>query len=153
MPDNPVIICEQCHLTVTVPKLAHRERAMCPRCGVQLTAHRRNAVEYSFAFSIAGLIFLALSLPFSFLSFSASGQFNTMDLIGGLITLSDNDYMSLAIVTGLATWCCRALCFLAYAFCNFNAYIRHQVIFPLAFLHGWSGCCPGVWLRYLLLAP
>ena len=103
MSDKPVIVCEHCQLTVNVPKLAHRERAMCPRCGLQLTAHRRNAVEYAFAFSVAGLIFLVLSIPFNFLSFSAKGQHNGMDLIGGLITLSNNDYLSLAIVTGLAT--------------------------------------------------
>lgn len=100
---KPVITCEHCHLSVSVPKLEHRERALCPRCGYQLTAHRRNSVENAFAFSLAGLVFLILSLLFDFLSFKASGQQNAMDLIDGLITLSNNDYTSLAIITGLAT--------------------------------------------------
>ena len=100
---NSIIRCEHCQLSVAVPKLEHRERAICPRCGFQLTAHRRNAVENTVAFSLAGLVFLVLSLLFDFLSFKASGQQNAMDLIDGLITLSNNDYTSLAVITGLAT--------------------------------------------------
>ncbi|WP_124916888.1 paraquat-inducible protein A [Alteromonas flava] len=95
--------CEHCFLSVDVPPLTHRERAMCPRCGNQLLAHRRHNAGLAFAFAVAGLIFLSLSLPFEFLQFRASGQTHAMDLFSGLLTLSDNDYASLAIITALGT--------------------------------------------------
>lgn len=100
---NAIIRCEHCQLNVTVPKLEHRQRAICPRCGHQLTAHRRGSVQSSLAFSLSGLIFLVLSLGFDFLSFKASGQQNTINLIQGLITLSNGGYVGLALITGLAT--------------------------------------------------
>lgn len=76
---------------------------MCPRCGHQLVAHRRNGIEYAYAFAVSGLLFLVLSLLFDFLSFRASGQQNAMDLPAALLTLSDNDYTSLAIIMALGT--------------------------------------------------
>lgn len=102
-PQQQTIVCEHCDLQVTVPQLRHRERALCPRCGNQLLAHRRNHIVNAYAFALAGLMFLSLSLPFEFLSFRASGQHNAMALIDGLITLSRNQYTSLAVITALAT--------------------------------------------------
>ncbi|MDB2330683.1 paraquat-inducible protein A [Alteromonas sp.] len=97
------IICEQCHSHVSLPALKHRERAVCPGCGHTLITFRRNASERLLAFSISAFIFLLLSLPFNFLTFKASGQKHSIDLPQGLTVLIENDYLSLAIVTGLAT--------------------------------------------------
>lgn len=102
-PSNQVVQCEHCALNVAVPELQHRERALCPRCGNQLLAHRRNHIVNAYAFAIAGIVFLVLSMPFEFLSFRASGQQNAMALMDGLMTLSRNEYTSLAAITALTT--------------------------------------------------
>lgn len=101
--DVTVHVCEHCELAVKVPVLNHRERAMCPRCGHQLVANRRNNLTNAYVFALTGLIFLALSLPFEFLAFRASGQQNAMTLTDGLVTLSQNNYTVLAVITALGT--------------------------------------------------
>jgi len=97
------IVCEQCHHRVALPLLNHRERATCPRCGHTLLTFRRNASERLIAYACSAWVFLALSLPFNFLTFKASGQKHSIDLPGGLNVLIEQDYLSLAIITGLAT--------------------------------------------------
>ncbi|WP_159531360.1 paraquat-inducible protein A [Alteromonas sp. 154] len=97
------LVCEQCHHRVVLPELNHRERAVCPRCHHTLLTFKRNASERLLAFSISAFVFLALSLPFNFLTFKSSGQKHSIDLPGGLSVLMENDYLSLAIITGLAT--------------------------------------------------
>lgn len=105
MPDDtPIkVICTQCHHSVQLPSLQHRQRALCPRCGHTLLVARRHQTEKLFALSISALVFLMLSLPFNFLSFRASGQMHSIDLPGGLNELITHDALSLAIITGIAT--------------------------------------------------
>lgn len=55
------------------------------------------------ALSMSAMIFLLLSLPFNFLSFRANGQQNSIDLPGGLNVLIEQDYLTLALITGMAT--------------------------------------------------
>lgn len=97
------VVCEQCHQDAVLPGLSHRERAVCPRCGHTLLTFRRNATERLLAYAVSALVFLALSLPFNFLTFKASGQKHSIDLPGGLSVLMEQDYFSLALITGLAT--------------------------------------------------
>ena len=97
------IVCEQCHTQVHIPALAHRQRAVCPVCNHTLISHRDGASEKLLAYTFSALIFLLLSLPFNFLTFKASGQKHSIDLPTGITVLIENDYLSLAIVTSLAT--------------------------------------------------
>lgn len=95
--------CEQCHNVCSVPQLSAGKRAVCPRCGHTLLTVRKNATERVLAFSLSALVFLGLSLPFNFLTFRASGQHHSIDLPSGLGVLISQDYLSLAIITGVAT--------------------------------------------------
>ena len=97
------VVCHECELQVDIPSLEHRQRARCPRCNNFLTAYRRKGNDYALAFSVSALIALLLSLPFDFLTFSASGQKHDINLPSGLGVLIQHDYVSLAIVTALAT--------------------------------------------------
>ncbi|WP_100641921.1 paraquat-inducible protein A [Alteromonas facilis] len=114
------LLCEHCNLRVQLPDLKHRERAMCPRCGNQLLAQRDNHTAYALAFALSALIFLSLSVPFDFLLFRASGQQHTMDLFAGLITLSENDYTSLAVITALGTLILPGLSLLGIAYLEYQ---------------------------------
>ena len=97
------IQCEQCLTVVTLPALGHRQRAVCPNCGHTLLTCRRHQNDNVFALALSALIFLALSLPFNFLSFRSSGIQHQIALPDSFITLFNEDYMSLALITGLAT--------------------------------------------------
>ncbi|MDC8831783.1 paraquat-inducible protein A [Alteromonas gilva] len=88
---------------MSIPNLQSKQRALCPRCNHTLSIYHRNDVSLALSLAISALIFLLLSLPFNFLTFRANGQFNSIDLPGGLNMLIEQDYVSLALITGLAT--------------------------------------------------
>jgi len=101
--DNLTLVCEQCHTSVKIPSLSHRQRAVCPMCNHTLVSFRNQASEKMLAYSFSAFIFLLLSLPFNFLTFKASGQKHSIDLPTGITVLIEQDYLSLAIITSLAT--------------------------------------------------
>lgn len=101
--ENITLVCEQCHTPVNIPPLAHRQRAVCPVCNHTLVSFRHYANEKLLAYSFSALVLLLLSLPFNFLTFKASGQKHSIDLPSGITVLIEQDYMSLAIITSLAT--------------------------------------------------
>ena len=77
--------CHECSLKVTIPQLKHGQKATCPRCGFQLTSVHEGADERVTVYAITSLIFLLLSLPFDFISFSAAGQTQTISIPSGLL--------------------------------------------------------------------
>lgn len=96
------IKCHECELVVALPELPDGTKALCPRCRFALSEHRAEAEHKVLAFAISAFIFLALSIPFNFMSFQASGLQQTIMLSGVFEILSDNDYLPLAIVTAVA---------------------------------------------------
>jgi paraquat-inducible protein A len=85
-----------------MPSLCHKQAAVCPRCGLQLTVYHRNASQRIIALATTSLIFLLASLPFKFLSFSASGQYQSIDILGSLWILVEKDYGLLALIQAIA---------------------------------------------------
>ncbi len=94
--------CHECHYQVKLPSLTHKQAAVCPRCGLQLTVYHHNALQRIIALATTSLIFLLASLPFEFLSFSASGQYQSIDILGGLWVLVEKNYGLLALVQAIA---------------------------------------------------
>lgn len=64
LPLDELVACHECDLLMRKPHLAHGEKALCPRCGYELYAHRYNVVERSLALVIAALL---LYIPANFL--------------------------------------------------------------------------------------
>lgn len=98
----PSIVCHECALPVAIPELSHRQKAHCPRCQFKLSEFHQRADDRIIAFALTALVFLLLTIPFDFLSFSAKGQQQSMDITQGLTTLIDNNFLSLAILQFLA---------------------------------------------------
>jgi paraquat-inducible protein A len=96
------MLCHECHYRVTLPVLTHKQAAVCPRCGFQLTVYHHNARQRILALATTSLIFLLASLPFEFLSFSTSGQHQSIDILGSLWILVEKDYALLAVVQAIA---------------------------------------------------
>ncbi len=90
--------CHECDLLLAVPALDVGQKAYCPRCSYLLAAHRPHAQAMVFAFAVTGLLFLALSIAFPFISFSASGQERTLTLLESIAILVAEDLPSLAVI-------------------------------------------------------
>ena len=102
MSKSHTMLCHECDYPITMPALTHKQAAVCPRCGLQLTVYHHNASQRIIALAATSLIFLLASLPFEFLSFSASGQYQSIDILGSLWILVDKDYALLALVQAIA---------------------------------------------------
>ncbi|WP_367179779.1 paraquat-inducible protein A [uncultured Paraglaciecola sp.] len=85
-----------------LPHLTHKQAAVCPQCGLQLTVYHHNASQKIIALTTTSLIFLFASLPFTFLSFSANGQYHSIDMLDSLWTLIEKGYVLLAIIEAVA---------------------------------------------------
>jgi paraquat-inducible protein A len=98
------IECHECALTVAVPKLAHKQKAICPRCKGHLTSFHHANLPFLVAFALTTLIFLLATLPFPFLSFSVLGQSHQMNISQGIATLIDHNFVTLAILQIVAIY-------------------------------------------------
>jgi paraquat-inducible protein A len=96
--NKDVITCHECALRVKLPQLNELQKAMCPRCGFVLTRKHINAIERVIAFSVTAIIFLLISLPFNFLSFSAKGLVSKIDVSQSFDILIKNNYQILALI-------------------------------------------------------
>ncbi|WP_240485058.1 paraquat-inducible protein A [Aestuariibacter salexigens] len=94
--------CRECEFEVCLPELADRQQAVCPRCGLQLFVYRQKAQQYVLAFALSALVFLLLSVPYEFMSFEANGNAQSINLLSALKVLVANNYVELAIITGVA---------------------------------------------------
>ncbi|MEM9403491.1 MAG: paraquat-inducible protein A [Pseudomonadota bacterium] len=92
------MICHECDLVVDVPTLEEGQKAVCPRCGYQLAANRRESLTRLFAFSISALIFLALASSFPFLGLKAGGQEQSVTLLQSVSILFNEDHRLLSVV-------------------------------------------------------
>lgn len=95
--------CHQCDWLMALPPLASGEQALCPRCGhAEVTRHRYPA-QRSMVLAITTLILLALALSFPFMSFSASGVSNRIELLQTSSELIDFHQPLVAIAVLLTT--------------------------------------------------
>lgn len=90
--------CHECGLTILIPQLAEKQKAVCPRCHYIFTAKHSNATERTLIFSITALLLFSFSLFFDFLTFKSNGIERTINLITSVEVLIQNNYGLLAII-------------------------------------------------------
>ena len=103
LPLDDLVACHECDLLMRKPKLAHGERAECPRCGYELYAHRHNVVERSLALVIAALL---LFIPANFLpimQLNLLGQSSQDTVWSGVVGLFDTGMQGVAVVVFLSS--------------------------------------------------
>lgn len=136
MSDTPdVVQCHECGLKVRLPELAHQQKATCPRCGYALTSHHEDADEKVTVYALTALIFLLLSLPFEFISFSAAGQTQTISLPSGLLVLMQNQYVSLAILESFFIIFVPALVIISVLVLQFYHHFNMRSGLPMRLAH------------------
>ena len=101
LPLDNLVACHECDLLMRKPHLAHDEKALCPRCGYELYAHRHNVVERSLALVIAALL---LFVPANFLpimELNLLGQTSHDTVWSGVVGLFDTGMQGVAVVVFL----------------------------------------------------
>lgn len=94
--------CSACTLTVA-GSLPKHEAADCPRCGARLYRRRPHALEYSSAFTLAGLIMLLPANLLPVLSTSQIAQANTDTIFSGVMRLYSDGMWGIALIVFTAS--------------------------------------------------
>jgi len=108
-----IVACHECALSVNISQLGERQKALCPRCGLVLSAKHHNALDRILAYSFSAVFFLLLSLPFEFLAFQSNGIERKIDILTSLTVLTENNYQVLAVLEILTIFVIPALVLLS----------------------------------------
>ncbi|POA76653.1 paraquat-inducible protein A [Pseudomonas sp. DP16D-R1] len=103
LPLGYLVACHECDLLMRKPKLAHGEKALCPRCGYELYAHRHNVVHRSLALVIAALL---LYVPANFLpimQLNLLGQSSQDTVWSGVLGLFNSGMQGVAVIVFLCS--------------------------------------------------
>ncbi|ANJ54295.1 paraquat-inducible protein A [Pseudomonas silesiensis] len=103
LPLEDLVACHECDLLMRKPELAHDEKALCPRCGYELYAHRHNVVQRSLALVIAALV---LFVPANFLpimQLNLLGQSSNDTVWSGVVGLFDSGMQSVSVIVFLCS--------------------------------------------------
>lgn len=103
LPLDDLIACHECDLLLRKPPLQHNEKALCPRCGYELYAHRHNVVNRSLALVLAALL---LYIPANFLpimQLHLLGQTSDDTVWSGVLGLYNSQMHLIAVVVFLCS--------------------------------------------------
>ncbi|MNP01739.1 Paraquat-inducible protein A [compost metagenome] len=103
LPLDELVACHECDLLMRRPTLAHDEKALCPRCGYELYAHRHNVVNRSLALVLAALL---LYIPANFLpimQLNLLGQSSQDTVWTGVVGLFNTGMQGISVVVFLCS--------------------------------------------------
>ena len=103
LPLGDLVACHECDLLMRKPKLAHGEKALCPRCGYELYAYRHNVVHRSLALVVAALL---LYVPANFLpimQLNLLGQSSQDTVWSGVLGLFNSGMQGVAVIVFLCS--------------------------------------------------
>ncbi|GGO66177.1 paraquat-inducible protein A [Bowmanella pacifica] len=80
-PNQHLLSCEECGLVLRMPQLAGKGKAHCPRCDHGLLTVTHSPTQQVWAYGVACLVCLLLSLLFPFMSFNAQGLTQEISLL------------------------------------------------------------------------
>ncbi|MGE7994256.1 paraquat-inducible protein A [Pseudomonas sp. NPDC089554] len=103
LPLEQLVACHECDLLMHKPTLAQDEKAICPRCGYELYAHRHNVVSRSLALVLAALL---LYIPANFLpimQLHLLGQTSDDTVWSGVLGLYNSGMSGIAVVVFLCS--------------------------------------------------
>lgn len=93
-----MIACEECGLVADIPEMSDGQKARCPRCHHTLYAKISMPFQRPFAYGIACLIMLILSVCFPFMSFSVQGATQSITLLHAVEMLKNFENSILALL-------------------------------------------------------
>ena len=103
MKTTSTIACHECDLLYQLPALPEGSVAKCSRCGAVLQSHKRDSLDRTLSWTIAGLILFALANAYPFLALKSEGLIHETTLITGVEQLYKQDMRSVAVVVFLTS--------------------------------------------------
>jgi len=98
-----LVACHECDLLHEVKSLPDGGVAQCTRCGAVLLRHKRNSLDRTLAFAMAGLILIIVANTFPFLALEEEGLVQETTLITGVKELYRQDMQELAALVFLTS--------------------------------------------------
>ncbi len=98
-----LIACHDCDLIQRLPHIAEPGKVQCVRCGAVLHQKKRNSIERTLSFTLAGLVLFALANSFPFLAFKLEAQVRQTTLLTGIQELYTQGMPELSIIVLLTT--------------------------------------------------
>lgn len=96
---NDLVACASCDWLHYREMLERGSRASCARCGHELYTRKPFSVDRTLAASLAGIIFLALSLTLPFLSLSRGGISSSISVLDAVTALWASDMQWLGLLS------------------------------------------------------
>ncbi|MEJ2233614.1 MAG: paraquat-inducible protein A [Syntrophobacterales bacterium] len=100
---NPLTACHECDLLYELPPIPEGGVAKCSRCGAVLQRHKRNSLDRTLSWAIAGLILFAVANTYPFLALKSEGLVRETTLITGVEQLYKQDMRSVAVLVFLTS--------------------------------------------------
>ena len=97
------IACHDCDLLYELPPLQEGSVAKCSRCGAVLQRHKRDSLNRTLAWTIAGLILFVVANAFPFLDLKSGELVRETTLITGVMELYKQGMRSVAVVVFLTS--------------------------------------------------
>lgn len=98
-----LIACHDCDLIQRLPHMTDAGTVQCIRCGAVLHQKKRNSIERTLAWTVAGLILFSLANSFPFLAFKLEAQVRQTTLLTGITELYAQGMPELSIIVLLTT--------------------------------------------------
>ena len=95
------IACSYCDCLQDKKPIAEGTVALCANCGRMLYQNGSNSLQGAISFSLAALVFWAISLIFPFLTISELGLSNSMNLIEAMQSLWSEGGQAMALGIGI----------------------------------------------------
>jgi paraquat-inducible protein A len=103
MKTTSTIACHECDLLYELPPLPEGSVAKCSRCGAVLQSHKRDSLDRTLSWTIAGLILFAVANTYPFLALKSEGLVHQTTLITGVEQLYKQDMRSVAVLVFLTS--------------------------------------------------
>jgi len=90
------IACHECDLVHDIPPMPERSSACCVRCGSVLFRAKKNSIDRTLAWTVAGLILYVVAVSYPFLAMKSGPIFQQTSLLSGVEQLFNQKIYFLA---------------------------------------------------------
>ena len=98
-----LIACHDCDLIQRLPHMSEPGKVLCIRCGAVLHHKKRNSIERTLSWTLAGLVLFGLANTFPFLAFKLEAQVRQTTLLTGIEELYAQGMPELSVIVLITT--------------------------------------------------
>jgi len=100
---HSLMACHDCDLIQRLPHLSEPGTVQCVRCGAVLHQKKRNSIERTLSWTLAGLVLFGIANSFPFLAFKLEAQVRQTTLLTGIEELYAQGMPELSLIVLLTT--------------------------------------------------